>query len=138
MGINRSLLSIDEQEDRYVRLFGSEYLLRRHDDLTHVQEVRYLQLLQTIAPQLDRLAAGEPASDEPRLNAEIRELCALACDAPPDVLARLKDLQCGQIVNLAFFAERLAAVSALTPTPASPSGTPSPRRAPRSTKRSRR
>lgn len=128
------LLAIDEQPDRYVRLFGERYFLRRRTDLSHVQEIRFLELFRRVAPLINAAAAGAPV-DEASLNADTRELCALACDAPADVLARLKDLHCGQIVQLAFFDELLASLQKTAP-PSAPGATP-PAPARPSTKRSR-
>lgn len=119
--MSTDLLTIDEQPDRFVTIFGVRYLLRRREDLSVAEEQRFARAMRVIA----RVTAKDDADITPQeaeeLGAATRALAQLALNAPDDVMRRLKDGHCSQLATLAFFEGLLTSTADAQPAATTPS-----------------
>lgn len=129
----KHVLTIEESAPRLVQVFGKTYRLRERNELSLAQDARLRRTARELGTLLDAAETRDLSSEEEQqLERVSREACALALDAPADVVARLTDYQRYQIADAGFFGKPPA------PTP-TPEATRTPKRPPRGrTTRSRR
>jgi hypothetical protein len=88
-----------------VAIGGAEYRLFYAEDLTLAKSLRYTKLMAVARPLFNTAWKGGELTDEQdaTLTGIVRQLAALATDAPATVLDALRESQRLQLVATAFF-----------------------------------